>query len=104
MNGLFDELRRRIAELSANLASYGIQVDLLESPEDFQKQSLTVILDAPERLAQVTIWETGEAELEFAQVSSGETFHEHKEISDLAALQETIDLLTDWAAGSEPRG
>lgn len=102
MNGLIDELLRRSAALRANLAVNGIQVDLLESPEDFQKQSLTVILDSPERLAQITVWETGEVELEFAEVASGETFHENQEIADSPGLQEALDRLTDWTSGSAP--
>lgn len=102
MNGLIDELRRRSAELRATLAANGIQVALLEPPEDAQKQSLTVVLDSPERFAQITVWETGEVELEFAEVASGETFHEHQQIADSPGLQEALDRLTDWTSGSAP--
>jgi hypothetical protein len=101
MSGPIDELHERSAKLSTEMAPKGIRVDLLKSPEDFQKQSLTVILDSHERLAQITVWETGEAELEFAQVSSAEILQEHQEIAGSADLQESLNRLSAWVSGSD---
>jgi hypothetical protein len=94
---VFDELRAWVVEQQAPLTSRGLTVKLGASPEDGRgKPSLCLDIDSPSRLGQLILWTSGEAELQLADVASGEVVTQHHDITSRTALDDALESLVSW--------
>lgn len=57
---------------------------------------MSVAFDGAERLGQLTVWATGEAESERAEVATGQVHREHHDLASLADLDRLLDVLLRW--------
>ncbi|MFF3754625.1 hypothetical protein ACFYYH_29970 [Streptomyces sp. NPDC002018] len=76
-------------------ASLGCELGM--SPDDGRsKASAWVTLSTDARLATVTVWDTGEAELDHADVGSGQVRPEHRVLREEADLVNALAGLVQW--------
>lgn len=85
---------------------YGrLRTELDESPFDVTwqgpiagrpKQSACLSLEGPARLGALTLWDSGEAQLQFADVASGEVSDEALELADAGQLAQSVARMKTW--------
>ncbi|MEV5979856.1 hypothetical protein [Streptomyces sp. NPDC052114] len=63
------------------------------------KQGASLSVDGPERLAELTVWETGEAHLQLGEMSDGHVTDEHLRLGDAGQLAAVVDRMTAWVTG-----
>ncbi len=93
---VLDDLRAWFVTHEASLASDGYHVEFKESPLGRAKLSASVLLSSAERIAQLVIWETGEAELSMGDVSTGAVLEEHREITSEIGLRDSAETMLAW--------
>lgn len=92
-----DELRAWFVDQQSALTLRGLTVKLGVSPEGGRdKPSLCLDIDSPSRLGQLILWVSGEAELQLADVASGEVILRHLDITSRAALDDALESLLAW--------
>jgi hypothetical protein len=90
------ELERWFEEHREHLASRGLSVSLSRSPDDGRnKSSLCLDIDSDVRLGQLLLWDSGEVELQIADVTSGEVVQEHFEVNSRAELEALLQGILD---------
>ena len=67
-----------------------------ESPTDRDPRSIRWILEGSERISQMVIWDDGQAELDLADVASGDVRSEHVQINSQHGLEDTLSRVRDW--------
>jgi hypothetical protein len=93
-------LARWFAENEAVLRSRGIAAELQHSPDDGRsKSSAWLTVEVGNRAMQIAVWDSGEAELDCVDLSSGDARSEHR---DLHSDQELYDLLESVLEGATP--
>ncbi|MFA7764309.1 hypothetical protein [Streptomyces sp. NRRL S-448] len=92
---LLESLKSWVAANASQLRENGFDVDLTESPEDYDPRSVRLILEADERLGELALWSNGTAELHLAEVASGDVVREHREITSHADLASSLKALTN---------
>jgi hypothetical protein len=70
------------------------------SPDDRDRRSAWVTAESPARLGQLIVWDTGEAMLSLAEVSTGEVTEEHRQIASADEFREAARILLDWLVSS----
>lgn len=83
-----------VTENASQLRADGLDVDLTESPEEYDPRSVQLILETDERLGELSVWSNGTAELQVAEVASGHVAREHREITSHAGLLASLEALT----------
>ena len=78
----------------AAAAGEGIQVAFGRTEGDRPKHSAWVNLECQERLGELIVWDTGEAEYLTGREGEPEVM-EHLQIDDLAQLHETLERLVE---------
>jgi hypothetical protein len=104
-----DEITRRASVLTdlrawfdarhTSLLGDGYQAEFTASPSDRDKQSASVTLTSAERIGQLVIWDTGEAELSMADAASATVTEEHREITSGIGLRDATETLVAWLIG-----
>jgi hypothetical protein len=61
-----------------------------QGPADRPKKAGWIDLDGPTMLVRVTVWESGECDIETALIGSGEQRVEHRDLASPAALTDTL--------------
>ncbi|GAA1717097.1 hypothetical protein GCM10009765_77030 [Fodinicola feengrottensis] len=74
----------------------GLLVEINPSPKDRPKQSIQWVLEGPDRIGEIILWETGEAELSFASIKSGEIRPEHRSIKSASELEMALVAVLNW--------
>lgn len=97
---MVEALRAWFASHKAELADNGYQTDLTDSPADRAKQSASVTIASSQRIGQLVVWDTGEAELSLGDAASGVVREEHREVTSTIGLQGAIETLMAWLAES----
>jgi hypothetical protein len=92
-------LRAWAADRAPTLASEGITLQLDDSRSQASKASMSLSLDGEERISQLTVWVTGEAELERAEIATGLVRNEHCDLASLEDLGQALDDLLRWQRG-----
>ncbi|MFE5557926.1 hypothetical protein [Streptomyces sp. NPDC056544] len=92
---LLQSLKSWVAANESQLRENGFDVDLTESPEDYDPRSVQLILETDERLGELALWSNGMAELQVAEVASGDVVREHREITSHIDLASSLAALTD---------
>ena len=98
---VLDDLRAWFAANEASLTSDGYHVEFKESPSDRAKLSASVLITSAQRVGQLVIWETGEAELSMGDVASAAISEEHREIASEIGLRDATDTLMAWLRDSQ---
>lgn len=98
---LFTGLRAWVTDRAPMLANEGVEWHLDDSRAQWGKASLSLSLDREERISQLTVWATGEVELEHAEVATGLVSNEHRDLASLADLNQVLDDLLRWQQGGE---
>ncbi|MFI6702760.1 hypothetical protein ACIBJC_28100 [Streptomyces sp. NPDC050509] len=81
----------------ANLRAAAIGCELDTSPADGRsKASAWVTLSAKARFATITVWDTGEAELDHVDVESGQFRPEHRLLQTEEDLVKALSGLLQW--------
>lgn len=60
------------------------------------KRSIWLDVEGAEHLGRLIVWDTGEAELEFADVPTGGVSAQHRHIETRADLEQALTLLVAW--------
>jgi hypothetical protein len=95
------DLPRRLsawfAEHEERLQSCGITGDVQRSPEDGRpKRSAWMTLKNDDHEAVLIVWSGGEAELEYADMASGLSRPEHRDLRTFQDLLEAIGSIHEW--------
>ncbi|MFG3557189.1 hypothetical protein ACGGAQ_22655 [Micromonospora sp. NPDC047557] len=80
----------------------GVQWELHRGPTR-DKSAAWIVCTTTHREAQLTIWTSGEAELDLAHISTGAVLSTHYELSTIADLTACLDDLT-YRLTSTPSG
>jgi hypothetical protein len=80
----------------AALTRDGYKADLVESPEEREKRSVSVTIASARRIGQLVLWSTGEAELGMADIAPGEVTEERREIATDVGLNDATMTLMAW--------
>lgn len=79
------------AEHEESLRTRGILGDLRRSPADGRaKSSVVMTLETDDHIAALTVWSSGEAELEYGDVASGLVRQEHRELRTVRDLLDAV--------------
>ena len=60
------------------------------------KRSASATAVGPSRLARLTVWETGEAELDLADAESGAMDQQHRQITSSVGLSDAVETMMAW--------
>ncbi|MEV7343618.1 hypothetical protein [Streptomyces sp. NPDC093544] len=60
---------------------------------------MSLSLDGEERISQLTVWATGEAQLERAEIGTGLVRNERCDLASLEDLGQALDDLLRWQRG-----
>lgn len=93
---LLPAMRRWVTAQSNNLYKEGLSLKLDDSRADWDKGSLSLAIDGKDFLGQLTVWSTGEAELECAEIATGEVRREHRDLASVHDLGRALDELLGW--------
>ncbi|GAA2502063.1 MULTISPECIES: hypothetical protein [Actinomycetes] len=92
----YEWIDARIGEFHRN----GLSVEVHIAPGDREKQSVQWMLESTERIGEIILWESGEAELSFAVIQTGEVRPEHRLIDSRSSLEEALDAVLDWVSSA----
>lgn len=99
---VLDELAQWIETHHASLTERGLLLTSGNSPEDGRpKRSMWLDVEGPQRLGRLLLWDTGEAELELADVSTGDVTAQHHQVDTRADLERAVTSLLDGVAAAE---
>lgn len=90
---LFPALRAWVEVRRESLAAEGVALDLDESRSGWVKASIALAVDGPDAVGQLTVWENGEAELEYGAVATGQVVAEHRSLASVEDLHRALDDL-----------
>lgn len=65
-------------------------------PDGRDKRSVWLDVEGPEHLGRLIVWDSGEAELELADVPTGAVTAQHLRIETRADLDQALALLVAW--------
>ncbi|WP_327141156.1 immunity protein TriTu family protein [Nocardia sp. NBC_01327] len=84
---------------SRSLADRGIKLTVSKSPYDGRtKESAWFDLEDETKMGRIILWDTGECELELADIPSGEVTAQHRSIASETDLNEALNALVSWFA------
>ncbi|MGW5054348.1 immunity protein TriTu family protein [Actinokineospora sp. NPDC004072] len=96
---LLSEAKVWIADHMRALGDDGFISTVNESPPDRDLIAMWWMLERGRYLAQVIVWEDGQAELDFADVRSDLMRAEHRQIDSRDELISALRAVYDWATG-----
>jgi hypothetical protein len=100
---LLPALRYWVKEDQEKLRKEGWVLKLDDSRADWKKGSLSLAIDGDDRLGLLTVWSTGEAELECAEIATGNVRREHRELASPPDLQGALQDLMKWLNADNPK-
>ena len=96
-----DEFTRWIDTHYESLTARGFLLASDTSPQDGRpKRSMWLDLEHEHRLGRLILWDTGEAELDLADVSTGDVKTRHRQVDTRADLEEALTSFVDWIAAA----
>jgi hypothetical protein len=94
---VLDELSGWIEAHRESMTARGLVLAPGASPLDGRdKRSVWLDVESEEHLGRLIVWDTGEAELELADVPTGGINAQHRHIETRADLDQTLALLVAW--------
>lgn len=93
-----------VSRHEAEIVGHGTTLELDSSSAGYPKQMVALTLENDERIGQLVLWETGEAELSVIDVESEQDLLvESRDVQSLFGLQEGLDALVSVVLGQEKR-
>lgn len=86
------------------LGAKGVSLTLDESRIGADKPSLSLVVDGDEFVGQLIAWQSGEAEMEYAEIATGLIRCEHREFNSVADLHRALDDLLAWSGATQAEG
>jgi hypothetical protein len=96
-----NNLAAAVADRSTQWHNAGVQWTLHRGPA-YDKSAAWIVCTTADREAQLTVWTSGEAELDLAHTSTGAVTSIHYEMSTAADLNVCIDDLFDRLTSPRP--
>ena len=93
---LLEAAQDSISRIEIALTNQAITSEVAGSPEDRSPRSIRWILEGSEMMGQIVLWEDGQAELDLADVATGDVKAEHRQIEDQLGLQRALSAVRDW--------
>ncbi|MEV4743587.1 hypothetical protein [Streptomyces sp. NPDC049555] len=92
-----DILTSWFTEHEERLQSCGITGDIQQSPADGRtKTSAWMMLERDDHIGALIVWSSGEAELEYGDVVSGQLQQRHLDLHTFPDLLDVIESLLEW--------
>ncbi|MFE5852451.1 hypothetical protein ACFQ61_04415 [Streptomyces sp. NPDC056500] len=92
-----DTLTTWFAKNDQVLRTRGITAELRHSPEDGRlKNGAWLTVEAGNRATQIAVWNSGEAELDFVDLGSGDHRPEHRDLQTEQELHALLGSILDW--------
>ena len=79
-----------------NSTPIGVSLELVDSPIDWSKRSSAFTAQSLARIGRFVVWDTGEAEVELAEVESGAVRQQHHEIGSAMQLDAVVGKVLSW--------
>ncbi|WP_329052726.1 hypothetical protein OG873_25215 [Streptomyces violaceus] len=95
-----DDLRVWHIRLRSELDEARFDVGWQGPVADRPKQSACLSIDGPDRLGELIVWSTGEAQLQLGDVASGEVLDEQLQLIDARQLAQAVTRMKAWVTGS----
>ncbi len=100
MSSIVDQVGPWAEANAADLAAGHLQVVVTEGPRDRDKRAVWIDIDSPTRLVRLTVWDSGEAVLEVADIVVGGVIaHENLELTSEFGLWQALGSAVAWAEG-----
>ncbi|NUS24893.1 MAG: hypothetical protein HOV92_11820 [Streptomyces sp.] len=96
-----NELRTAYDRLRAELDERRFEVIWQGPDADRPEQGAYLGLDGLDRMGALTVWDTGEAQLQLAEVASGEVTDEVLELADADQLAWAVTRMKAWVTGRD---
>jgi hypothetical protein len=93
---LLGRLRSWHDDIRARLQDEGYVVEFVPPVAGRLTSSESVLVGSPRRLGKLTVWSTGDAELELGNVETGEFTAQHRAITGTASIADAADALVAW--------
>ncbi|MGS2644637.1 immunity protein TriTu family protein [Streptosporangium sp. LJ11] len=97
---LLDSVKAWASEKGEILRSNAIDLEINESPENRDPQSIQLIFDAAKKLSEIIVWTDGNAELSFADIDSGQITPEYRNIQSTQDLEAALNVTMGWVRGA----
>jgi len=99
MTSFPDLLRSWISQNAGDLASDGVQAILTEGPQDRDRRAVWADFDSANRLARLTVWDTGEAVLALADAAAeNPPVTQQLEFASSTDLERAVASAVAWVA------
>ncbi|MFK4155101.1 hypothetical protein ACI2LV_24325 [Streptomyces fungicidicus] len=90
-------LQAWFAEHEERLQSCGITGAVQQSPEDGRtKNSTWMTLENDDVVAVLIVWSSGEAELEYGDMATGQVRQQHRDLCTFQDLIDAIETIHEW--------
>jgi hypothetical protein len=96
MNDVISDLKAWFEDRKTTLIDLGLRADFNDSPSGRAKRSAVLTVASAQRIAQLVVWETGEAELSLGDVGSKDVVEEHREITSKIGIRDATETLMAW--------
>jgi hypothetical protein len=95
---LLDALRAWFYQHKEELDALGLDAALESAPLGREKSALWLTLDSGQYMGRITVWNSGEVEIECAEVATGEILQEHRELKSDVHIRLAADALVSWVS------
>ncbi|MFF5494656.1 hypothetical protein [Streptomyces aquilus] len=96
-----DELCTWYGRLRAELDASRFELTWQPPIPNRSKQGACLGLDGPDRMGALTVWDSGEAHLQLAEVAGGEVTDEVLELLDAGQLAWAVSRMKVWVTGED---
>ncbi len=97
---LLEKLQRWHDEIGPSLTGAGYVVEFTGPIQDRPKPAASILVSSTARITKLTVWSTGEAELDLADAVSGTVIEEHRQITGEVGLSDAVHTLIAWVQGA----
>jgi hypothetical protein len=92
-----DYLTEWVRRHTGILADVGIKVELTRSPEDGRTNaSVWIHFETNDRMARLTVWDSRDCEVEFADIAAGIVRPWHRSVRSMADLEMGLTAAVDY--------
>ncbi len=93
---ILDDLLDELNAQREGLLQSGIELEYTEPDMTQPKPAIRVRASTAERLAELTVWDTGEADLVIGDLSNGALLlNEHREVTSRVGVADAIEAIAD---------
>lgn len=93
---LLEQLRAWFSAEADALRATGLAVEFAHPVQSLPKPSASVTVLGDSRLARLTVWETGEAELDLGDARTGSLEQQHRDITGRVGLVDAVETMIAW--------